>query len=417
METTRKARFEEVAEALGESPDRVKLIDMAKWTRTIASLTKEGALVALHVRRWRGQSKLTLDAMGIYPKTAEERAMYERLMSLGQRYLLPKRVLDRVQSIEERGRTALWQCSLHTFWGRFIPRTRYSEWSERNAEVKAAYEAYIEEMANDWPNLLVEVRREYLALARANYRRLLAAGAPDLGDEEAWVGKFVSNVMAQIPSAERFRATASYTWDSEYLPLRESQEKVLGMDGEGVKEVRDALEADIRATEARKAAEDLSRFVADIQADIRERVYNASVSVLEAMRKNEKLPGNSTKQLKNLVETVNSLKFWEDSELEGKLAEIARLVDVPAEERDMKALKKVIRKVGAESRMILLELDRPPTRSVKDAGIPDDIDALDTVIRGRRKGRTADLGDVAVQLDVEAPRTARHAKKEEVAAL
>lgn len=361
----------EIADLLGEREARVRLLD---WSR----LAQEGAIVKLHITRWRAQSRLTLVDLGIVTRDKAEADAWGKLLNLGSRLLLPRRVVERLDNLDNLARGALRECSLETAWGRFVPRQRYADWSARNGALEAQYRAFAREVAEQWPSLIEEVRGDYLRLAQINYDRLVAAGARLTDGRADWIVRFVQGAVAQTVTAEAFLASLSYDWDTEYVPLRMGG----GDTPEQQQAIRDALEADIRRTDTRRAAESLERFVSDVQADVRERVYEATVDVLGALKKGKgSLPRNSTRQLKHLVDQVARLKFWPDDELDKGLAEIARLVAIPSEKRPAKDLRVTLRKLGSESRLVLLELDRAPARSGRAAGIPDEPAELAKIAR------------------------------------
>lgn len=411
-DTTTSARSqaaEAIARDLDEQVRRVRLADV-DWS----IYATEGAIVSLHITRWRGRATLSLKDLGVLSESAREQEAWSKLLNLGSRLLLPRRILERLLSIENKARATVERCSYQTTWGRFIPRKRYAEWSAANTVLQAEYLQAIEEVGRQWPELMAEIEADYTVIGAANLQRLKRAGAVDQAtDAMAWVRNFVQQTMAQIPSAEAFVQSARYEWDTAYVPVSKqvdyADKPALAAARDRLDAMQDMMEADLRRTASKKAAEDLGRFVADIQGDLRERIYNAVIDVLEAIKKNKTLPRNSTKQVKNLIEQVSSLKFWPDAELEQQLAQIAALVDIPSDRRPVAKVEEALRELGKESRLVLLELDRAPRRSGLEVGIVDDPLLPEKANRQVRAAK-ADLDDGRATLPL--PITRRSAKPE-----
>jgi hypothetical protein len=408
----------DLADAIGEDPARVRVRD-PNW----AAYLKEGCTVRLHVGRWRAVTTLTQADLGLSPQDAGERRAWERVLLLGRRLLLPRRVVDRAERLESQARRLLEAHAFKTCWGLFVHKDRYREWSPRNEELRRAYLALGQEIAAGWEALQREVREDYRALGQQNYRRLRALGVADLPVETAWVAAFVERSLAGVPTPAYVAASFVYTWEAEYLPLAsllaEEEARAEAVRAEaalarselaGRADALSAMERDLLATARRRKEQDLDRFVADVQADLRARIYDVCCDVLASVRRRGgALPGNSVKQLRNLVEAVGRLKFWDDAELDRDVATIRGLLAARPEQRSPEAVARLVERLGAESRIALLELDRAPRRSGRDAGVPDDLPALRTLVRGARATPT-DLLDAIRLREAEVARSGRRAR-------
>jgi hypothetical protein len=231
---------------------------------------------------------------------------------------------------------------------------------------------------------------------------LRALAIADLPAEAAWVDAFVARALAAVPTPEYVAASFTYAWEAEYLPLAsvlaEEQARAEAVRAEAAaarrglvarEEALSAMERDLLATARARKEQDLDRFVADVQADLRSRIYEVCCDVLESVRRRGgALPGNSVKQLRTLVEAVGRLKFWDDAELDSQMATIRSLLAARPEQRSPGALTNLVERLGAESRLVLLELDRAPRRSGRDDGVPDDLPALQALVRRARSTPT-----------------------------
>src|SRR4029079_2868047 len=108
-------------------------------------------------------------------------------------------------------------------------------------------------------------------------------------------------------------------------------------------EVVSAMERDLLETARRRKEQDLDRFVADVQADLRARIDEVCCDVLASIRRRGgALPGNSVKQLRGLVDAVGRLKFWEAAELDRGMAAIRGLLAAESPRRAPAAVARVV---------------------------------------------------------------------------
>jgi hypothetical protein len=395
----------DLAQEIGEDPSRIRVRD-PNW----ATYLRDGCIVRLHVGRWRAVTTLTQADLGVSPQDEEERRAWDRVLLLGRRLLLPRAVVERAERLESQARRLLETHALKTCWGPFVHKDRYREWSPRNQELRRQYLALGQEIAGDWELLQREVREDYRALGRQNHRRLRSLGLADLPAEAAWVDAFVERALAGVPAPEYVAASFTYAWEAEYLPLA-SQLAADEARAETVRaEALSAMERDLLETARRRKEQDLDRFVADVQADLRARIYEVCCDVLASVRRRGgALPGNSVKQLRNLVEAVGRLKFWDDAELDREMAAIRGMLAAAPEQRSPAAVAGLVERLGAESRIVLLELDRTPRRNGRDAGVPDDLPALRGLVR-RARSTPTDLLEAIRLREAEVARSGRRAR-------
>jgi hypothetical protein len=405
----------DLAATIGEDPCRIRVRD-PRW----ATYLQQGCVVRLHVGRWRAVTTLTQADLGLRPQDAEERRGWDRVLLLGRRLLLPRAVVERADRLESQARRLLEAHALRTYWGSFVHRDRYRDWSPRNEELRRAYVALGQEIADGWGLLQREVRADYRALGRQNHRRLRALGFADLPGEDEWVEGFVGRALAGVPTPEYVAGSFSYTWEAEYLPLASQlaedearadvlrAEAALTRRGLAVREeALSAMERDLLATARRRKEQDLDRFVADVQADLRARIDEVCCDVLASIRRrNGALPRNSVKQLRSLVDAVGRLKFWDDADLDREMAAIRRLLAAGQEQRSPAAVAGLVERLAAESRLVLLELNRTARRNGRDAGVPDDLPGLQELVR-RTRSTPTDLFEAARLADTGAVRAGR----------
>jgi hypothetical protein len=255
----------DLADAIGEDPARVRVRD-PHW----ATYLTEGCVVRLHVGRWRAVTTLTHADLGLTPGDDDERRAWDRVLLLGRRLLLPRAVVDRAERLESQARRLLEAHAFRTYWGYFVHKERYREWSPENAALRERYLALGREIADDWDDLQRRVRDDYRALGQQNHRRLRALGVADLPAEAAWVDAFVARSLAGVPGPASVAASFTYAWEAEYLPLAsllaEDQARAEAIRAEAIAarseqvaraEALSAMERDVLETARRRKEQDL----------------------------------------------------------------------------------------------------------------------------------------------------------------
>lgn len=408
-----------LAAALGEDVGRIVTRD-AQWARYM----QEGAHVAVTFRRWRAVTRATLADLGLEPDLeryfdetdAEYNARVKTIrdqiagvLQLGHWRLLPERYVKRAEAIEVRGRVAVEHRAYKTHWGWWLHTLRYAEFKEAWAVAEARYMALAAEVYERWDDLMDEVREGLLAAgtqayARARRSAAYAAGLVTLPETAGeFAAAFAGRVMAQIPGREAVRARYQAEYTVELIPLAsqvaqdEARAQRIRLDA-----VTAAMAEDIRRTEAAKAAEGVQRFVADVKAQIRAQVYDAAVDALEVLANGKgKVNGGTARSLRALCDATSKAVFWEDAELEARLDALRAAVDVAEATKTDEAVTGALQALGAEARIVLLELDRVGGRRARpELGLPDDLGVLAHTARRARPSAALDgldMADVAPQ--------------------
>jgi hypothetical protein len=131
------------------------------------------------------------------------------------------------------------------------------------------------------------------------------------------------------------------------------------------------------ARQAQKRLEDeVFTFMDTLRANLRGQVYDTVVDALATIQNKDKLSAGSVKGVRGLLDTVSRLDFYNEPDLRAKIEEVAGLLDGKAVDRDERLIAEKLREIGAESRLILMDLDRPPRRSAAAFGIPDGAEDL-----------------------------------------
>ena len=404
----------DMATQIGEDQKKVRLAN-ADWTMFI----QQGVLVDLHIGRYRAQVSMTLEDLGIQPATQAERDALERTINLGRRFVLPKETVMRAQEIEGRSRQWLLKNAFKTTWGYFIHVSRYQQWRTRQLEIEQEYMDLADEIERTYPQLMGIVTRDYVTLGLQVWDRLLPQ-RPDrdtvtVDTKRAWVGNFVRRALRSVPSAKEIQRSFSMQYGVKFIPPQAAiaadrmaaEETIMAARERARLSAEAAMQADLQITQAREAAGGIQDFVADVQGQIRGAIYDSVVSALETLRdgKEGRMPRGSTVRIKNMVDMVQELVFWDDPDLQSKVSNLADLCETTAAQRDVDEVERALRELGAESRLVLLDLERIPQRSGRAMGIPDTETELLNML-GRRNQPTlteATTGDDGLRVSRRQP--------------
>jgi Protein of unknown function (DUF3150) len=377
-----------VAAAIGE--ENINIAD-PQWLKML----RDGVLVKLHIRRKRGECKLDPEDLGL-PKAETEELVKSGIISLGQKLLLPKRILDRATAIESSARYCLEQHSFRTLWGYFIPATAYAAWKAENQEWEQKYLALRDEIDRDYDRLVTELLNDYQKQARNSWRYLGALDPDSMTSEErreeqSFVRLFISRIFAKVPTKEAIYESFGFEAVPEMVPLPSllaedtaARDRIIAEETAELTRIREESSAQSRITRMREAMEaDVIReakaqktrvidgFLKDVVSQLRTLVYEASTDVLASMQKNQgKLLGKSAAQLERLVSEVKKLNFFGDEEMDIAIRRVQAVLDRTPKDRDTVDLARQLRAIATITRDTLLNLDEEP-RSARDLGVAD----------------------------------------------
>lgn len=368
-----------IAQAIGE--ENINVAD-PQWLKML----RDGVVVKLHIRRKRGECKLDPEDLGL-PKEETEELVKSGIISLGQKLLLPKRILDRATAIESSARYCLERHSFGTFWGRFIPVTAYAAWKVENEEWQRKYIELREEINRDYERLVNELLNDYQKQARTSWRYLNALDPDSLltseerRQEDGFVRLFIQRIYQRIPTKEAIYDSFGYQAAPEMVPLPSllaedsaARDRIIEESGVQSRLTRlcEAMEADVIRQAAAQQVETVGGFLRDIVAELRGLVYEATTDVLASMQKNGgKLLGKSAAQLEHLVAEVKKLNFFGDEAMDTAIQRVQAVLDRTPKERDTADLARQLRAIGTIARATLLDLDEEP-RSARDLGVADE---------------------------------------------
>jgi hypothetical protein len=280
----------------------------------LQALTREGVLVSVSVRYWRGCKKLNPEDLGLSAGKVSD-----RLISLGHKRLLPREAIAPLALIEGRAH-ALVEGNTFPFLNglaHFIPNTKLSEVHGRLQELQNEFWAAKAQFLERYGALRESAAEEWLTMARKlveDPERLvasIAAAFPPVGRMDRFFGFDIQ--LFQIAAPERLGLDTLALGDQEQLIAARQQA---------------AQEA------ARKIRADAQAFVADCVATLREQTAQLCQEMLQSIHTSE--TGVHQKTLNRLVKFIEQFKqmnFVNDAEMERQLETVRQeLLSRTAEE-------------------------------------------------------------------------------------
>lgn len=266
-------------------------------------LTREGVLLNVSVRYWRGQKKLRPEDVGLSPGKVSD-----RLISLGHKRLLPRDATKQLALIESRTH-ALVEANTFPFLnglGHFLPNARLEEVTGKLNELETQFWEAKRAFLDRYQELRGDAVQEWWRMASdlvPDPERLVAtieAAFPINGQMDRYYGFDIR--MFQIALPEEIGLQLVDAGDqSEVLAARQ----------------RAAREA------ARRIRQDAEAFVGDCVASLRQQTAQLCNEMLESIRTSD--TGVHQKTLNRLVRFVDQFKqlnFANDSEMEQQLEQV-----------------------------------------------------------------------------------------------
>lgn len=395
----------ELARILGQDPTAIKT-QSADWVRFM----QEGVIVQVHIGRWRGQAALDLNDLGL-PFDGEHDS---RLIDLGSKLLMPPEMAAKAQSMEVAARNFLRSRCVVTVWGFFLAVTAFEDVMAELRRRHDEYLAFGKETADQYETWKAELLAAYRTEARIAFRRSRAFASDGyynvqtIAVEAEFIERYVEAVASRIPTADDIRSSFHFDIELSYIPLpallaedqaeaerirteaeAERQQRYAEMElaraearkrqaqayldvdvvQQAVGERQRQLEAMNKAvvTEARDQKEKLLRqFMTDVVTELRQQTYEVVQQALATTAKNGSLQSRTIVSLRNWIETVRSLNFYNDAEIEAMIAPVQAQLDAGAKTRSVADFAQALEDVATVTKMSLLNLGVRPRR--KDGG-------------------------------------------------
>jgi hypothetical protein len=284
--------------------------------RLLDVLTREGVLVNVSVRYWRGCKKLRPEDLGL-----DAQDVSDRLISLGHKRLLPKDALAELSLIEGRAH-ALIEASTFPFLnglGHFLPNPKLDQVTNSLSQLETEFWQAKARFVSRYARHREDALREW----RATADKLVA-------DPE--------RLVAAIAGAFPLSLEKHFGFDVALFQISAPQQ--LHADLVTLAEQKEIVEARQRAAQqaGAKIRSDVETFVADCVASLREQTATLCEEMLHSISggKTEGVHQRTLNRLTRFIEQFKQLNFANDTEMERHLENVRRelLGRTAAEYRD-----------------------------------------------------------------------------------
>jgi len=347
-DTVREISLENVIDDVSKTnnipKDKLKR-NVEEW---IVALMNKGVVVSLEIKRWRANSKVSPDEVGIDDSKPEYSEYKEKYLTLGNKKLLPKRVLKEIASIENRARKNLEDHSIETVWGRFIPHTSFKEWKDNNDGIRAEFFNKANEIATNWLPLGEEVINDYENFISSNYEDK----TKHKEEIEETKRGLVEDLKREMITPEHFVFTFDYEVFFTYIPLPSVIQKDL-LEQEKLRLEQEQLTSEAEMNERvreeilKKKSEHIDEFLQATAGAIGESTKRILDEVRIAIGENgeKEVSPSIKKKLLKLIKTVRSLDFFQEDNTVNALNKLE--VDLNSTKEEKKTFNSIKESVDA----------------------------------------------------------------------
>lgn len=280
----------------------------------LSVLTREGVLIKVSIRFWRGCKKLKPEDLGL-----KESDVSDRLVSLGHKRLLPKDALSNLSLVEGRAHAMIEQ---NTFpflngLGHFLPNGRLQEVTEKLNGLEQEFWSAKEGFLQKYSSLRKEASQEWRRMAQKLVKD------PD---------QLVRVIESSFPLSNQMNKFFGFDVQLFQISLPER----LALDVFSMTEHQQVMAARQKAAQeaSAKIHDGVNQFVADCVASLREQTAQLCSDMLQSIQTSE--TGVHQKTLNRLVRFIDQFKqmnFVNDQEIERQLEQAKReLLSRTAEE-------------------------------------------------------------------------------------
>ena len=406
----------EVKRIFGEEVESVRPMFLEKLS--------EGVIVDLDIRFWRAKSSLNHNDLGL-PKDVEK-----KLFMLGRKYLLPIDLVHQIENIESRARKIVTKRGIPSYWGQFV---HYSEWEELTSELKGIQDEWDElgkEIQSSYAKTVRQHKLSYAAELDHSWDQIkkLSGRSRKIETKESFIQvmmkEFSDSILTleefmeryqfeisvrrvqlpeeieknnlsaqrvreeQILQRQKFDAKQQVTNAKEQLELKKIQSKKATYDEINAKkqEMMEAMHRAVVDSARKQKNERIDGFMLNFATQMRSILHEAAADLLDAIRKNGKLPSRSMLQIKNLqknIEKMNSI--FQDDECDQMLQAI-KLAARKQTSAGTKESEDILGDVETAMRISLVNLSAAPrSRAVEIDFVPTDSDGQ------RARGRITNI--------------------------
>lgn len=288
-------------------------------------LTREGVLVKVSIRYWRGTKKLKPEDIGL-----KESQVSDRLISLGHKRLLPKEALSALALVEGRAHAFVENNTFPFLNGlaHFVPNPRLQEVNQKLKELETEFWQAKKAFLDQYATLRKNASAEWRTMAK----KLVAD--PD---------RLVAAIEASFPFPNRM--DRYYGFDVQLFQI--SVPEKLELDLVTMADQQEVMQARQKAAQeaSSKIRQGVESFVSDCVSALREQTAQLCSDMLHSIQSSETGVHQKTlNRLLRFIEQFKQMNFANDQVMEEMLERIRReLLTRTAEEyRDSAKARQVL---------------------------------------------------------------------------
>lgn len=331
--------------------DAIATIDVARLD--YRAMLESGAIVTLKVNRYRGIQALGAIDLGI---DAQEINQVKEILSLGHRLLLPASVLGEFNSLETRARQIVRSHCMLTKFGLFITPNAWAKLGTALEPFKVKFDEKVEELIANLPTHYDRMLEEYATLARQVKTRLEQSGS-----YTGWAFQedFITRCMIDFPTAEKLRGSFNFALSIEFIPLTYSEQSANPTYAAASDDLLSMRRAVLEEQQNTRQAL-VNDFLTSVQSEIFTLINESMGDVLAAIDNGSSgaIAGRSSVQLRNLIDKLVDLNFWNDPRVDLMREKITELLDRAPSVRDSSLTRATLEEIKSRARVAILTLER-----------------------------------------------------------
>lgn len=286
------------------------------------ALMMKGIVVGLEIKRWRAKVTMKEEDLFLTQENDEDWQEFQsNYLSFGRRLVIPKRIDDRLNSIERMARRNLEQYSFNTVWGSFVPCTVFDDWRIRNEQLKAEFYRARREICEEWEPIKKEILDEYTEFSKILYKK----HNPDV-DYEEFENKILSQVKNSIMTSETFYRSFQFDSIFYYIPVPTQVQTEMFM-AEKILDKRDQMQKEVEMRNfvheetMKKKSEQIESFLNETVFRIREMMMSIidEVKTAVALDRSSVATGKTRSKLLKMIDKVRKVDFFSDEEVQNAL--------------------------------------------------------------------------------------------------
>lgn len=327
VESKRRTKHQRIAEAIGET------VQVFKRPPTDAvAVMRDGVLVTTRISWWKGNAKLSMSdlALNLDPKLKQ---FANSRLKLGSKLLLDKALVQELHNTETLARRALYENSIRTSYGWFLPTNKYAAFKAAFFKHRALFMENLDALCEQLPAACEAVYQDFLPLAHVSWqerrntwteRDKVEAGFYKDTEEptELFLADFLGDIAAQIPDPVALKAKAVFEYTLSVLHAPEvdlAAEYATGSE---------EANADLQKHLQKQKQEYIDKFVLSLSENLVEGVKKLTEEVTKTIGKKQTVHGLTLTRVLNTVAQLRDMNLLGNPDVEAQLSKLETFIEL-----------------------------------------------------------------------------------------